>query len=106
MQLLFYWEAAFLTGKMMTGTIGITAVNTVATMTEAMTNVMIEGMTAITTDVMIAVVTATGTATTATTIDTCSPAFRAGTTALICRSCEVSPWEFRLEVSLGMSAIG
>jgi hypothetical protein len=92
---------------MMTGTIGITAVNTVATMTEAMTNVMIEGMTGITTDVMIAVVTATGTATTATTIDTCSPAFRAGTTALICRqSFEVSPWKFCLDVSLGMSATG
>nr|WP_192343535.1 hypothetical protein [Pseudomonas sp. PDM09] len=81
--------------------------NTVATMTEAMTNVMIEGMTGITTGVMIAVVTVTGTATTATTIDTCSQAFRAGTTALICRqSCEVSPWEFCLDVSLGMSATG
>ena len=91
----------------MTGTIGITAVNTVATMTEAMTNVMIEGMTGITTGVMIAVVTVTGTATTATTIDTCSPAFRAGATALICRqSCEVSTWEFCLDVSLGMSATG
>jgi hypothetical protein len=42
-------------------------------------------MTAITTVVMIAVVTAFGTVTTATTIDTCPSAFRAGTTALICR---------------------
>ncbi|MBV4462436.1 hypothetical protein KVG95_03720 [Pseudomonas sp. SWRI79] len=45
--------------------------NTVATMTEAMTNVMIEGITAITIVVMIAVVTAIGTMTTGTTIDTC-----------------------------------
>jgi hypothetical protein len=66
--------------------IGITVVNTVATMTEAMTNVTIEGMTAITTVVMIAVVTAIGTATTGTTIDICPSAFRAqGTAALICR---------------------
>jgi hypothetical protein len=92
---------------MTTGMIGITAVNTVAIMTEAMTNVMIEGMTGITIDVMIAVVTAIGIATTATTIDTWPPAFRAGTTALICRqSCEVSPWEFCLDVSLGISANG
>ncbi|MBK5300893.1 hypothetical protein JFT92_06895 [Pseudomonas sp. TH35] len=45
--------------------------NTVATMTEAMTNVMVEGMTGITTVVMIAVVIAIGTAMTGTTIDTC-----------------------------------
>nr|WP_162131378.1 hypothetical protein [Pseudomonas sp. GM102] len=84
--------------------IGITAVNTVATMIEAMTNVMIEGMTGITTVVMIAVVTAIGIATT---IDTCPPAFRAGTTALICcQLCEAQPWEFCLDVSLGMSATG
>ena len=90
----------------MTGTIGITVVNTIATMTEVMTNVMIDAMTGITTDVMIAVVTATGMATT-TMIDTCSSAFRAATAALICRqSCEVSPWELCLDVSLGMSATG
>ncbi|RON28573.1 hypothetical protein BK663_07740 [Pseudomonas lini] len=71
MQVPSCWEVAFLTGKMTTGTIGITAVNTVATMTEAMTNVMVEGMTGITTVVMIAVVIAIGTAMTGTTIDTC-----------------------------------
>ena len=69
---------------MTTGTIGITVVNTVATMTEAMITVMIDGMTGITIVVMIAVVTAIGT--TVTTIDIGPSTFRAqGTAALICR---------------------
>jgi hypothetical protein len=80
---------------MTTGTIGTTAVNTVAIMTEAMTNVMVEGMTVITTVVMIAVVTAIGTGTTGTTIDTGSCLQSAGhRRSDLPLLCEAQPWEF------------
>ena len=84
MQALSCWEVAILIGKMETGTIGImiTAVNTVATMTEAIIT-MVEGMTGIMIAVMIAVDTATVTTMTIrATIDPFAPGFRAGSLPL------------------------